>query len=64
MASTWEKRMQVLNEASYTRYDERTSTQLAAAAQLLLDRYQGDLRHLRAAAENHPIQERRLLKRV
>lgn len=60
--ATWEKRAHVLNQAGYARYDERTSTMLAGTSALLLDRYRGDLRLLRAAADRDPAAERRLLK--
>jgi endonuclease III len=60
--STWEQRARVLNRAGYARYDERTATMLGDTAQLLIDRYAGDLRNLRAAAERRPEQERVLLK--
>jgi hypothetical protein len=52
----------VLNQAGYARYDERTSTILADTSALLLDRYGGDLRRLRAAAGHDSAAERRLLK--
>lgn len=61
VASTWEQRVQALDEGGYVRYDERTSTMLAETAQMVIDRYQGDLRKLREAAEQDPGQERRLL---
>jgi len=49
-ASTWEERTHVLNGAGYARYDESTSAKLGEAADLLLDRYNGDLRRLREEA--------------
>ena len=61
-ASTWEQRAKTLNESGYARYDERTSTMLGDTAELLLERYSGDLRKLRARAERDPTEERRLLK--
>jgi hypothetical protein len=61
-AATWEERVRVLNESGYARYDESTSRMLGDTSALLLDRYQGDLRKLRAAAERNPAAERRLLK--
>jgi hypothetical protein len=61
--ASWEERARVLNESGYARYDERTSTALGDTAQLLIDRYGGDLRRLRRAAERDPTVERRLLKR-
>lgn len=61
--STWEERARTLNEAGYARYDERTSTMLGETAEMLLDRYGGDLRNLREEAGREPDEERRLLKR-
>jgi endonuclease III len=60
--STWEQRTRTLNQAGYARYDESTSRMLGDTAQMLLDRYGGDLRKLREAAERDPGQERKLLK--
>ncbi len=60
--STWEERTRTLNQAGYARYDERTSSMLGDTTGLLLDKYSGDLRQLRRAAERHPARERRLLK--
>jgi hypothetical protein len=60
--SSWEARARVLNEAGYARYDERTAAMLGDTAQFVLERYEGDLRRLRAAAEQQPQQERKLLK--
>lgn len=58
----WERRTKVLNESGYARYDESTSRMLGDTCDLLLDRYTGDLRRLRDAAERDPDEERRLLK--
>jgi hypothetical protein len=58
----WSKRTSVLNRAGYARYDERTSTMLGEAAQLLLRKYDGDLRRLREQAGRAVGAERRLLK--
>lgn len=60
-ATTWEQRVQALDEGGYVRYDERTSTMLGETAQMLIDLYQGDLRKLRAAAGRDPARERSLL---
>lgn len=60
--ATWEQRTRTLNQAGYARYDESTSRMLGDTAQMLLDRYGGDLRELRAAAERDPERERALLK--
>ncbi|HEX6384836.1 MAG TPA: hypothetical protein VF177_09215 [Anaerolineae bacterium] len=61
-SSTWEERARTLNEAGYARYDERTSTMLGDTAQMLLDRYDGDLRNLRDEASRDPENERKRLK--
>jgi len=61
-AATWEERTRVLNRSGYARYDESTSRMLGETAQLLLDRYRGDLRKLREEAGRVPTQERRLLR--
>lgn len=59
--ASWAERAQCLNQAGYARYDERTATMLGDTAQMLLDRYDGDLRQLRDAAEHNPQQEHQLL---
>jgi endonuclease III len=61
-ATTWEQRVIALDEGGYVRYDERTSTMLGETAQMLLDRYKGDMRKLREAASADPVRERKLLK--
>jgi hypothetical protein len=63
-ATSWQQRVRVLNRHGYARYDERTASMLGDACELLLDRYRGDLRRLRAEAGQDPKQERRLLKEV
>lgn len=60
--ATWSARAAVLNRAGYARYDERTSTMLGDTAQLVLDRWRGDLRRLRDEADRDPDAERALLK--
>jgi hypothetical protein len=49
--ATWQQRVDALGEGGYRRYDERTATQLGEAADLLRERYQGDLRALREAGD-------------
>ena len=61
-ATTWEDRTRTLNRAGYARYDESTSTKLAAASALLLEKYKGDLRNLREAAGHNPARERELIE--
>jgi hypothetical protein len=60
--STWEQRVAALHDAGYTRYQERTATMLGDLTEHLLERWNGDLRRLRDAAERDPRAERRLLK--
>lgn len=60
--TTWAERVKVLNRAGYVRYDESTSRYIADATGLLLERYGGDLRRLREAAEHDPQRERELLQ--
>jgi len=59
--TSWEDRVECLNQAGYTRYQERTATMLADASQLLVDRYDGDLRQLREAADRDIAKEHQLL---
>lgn len=49
--STWQNRVDALGRAHYVRYDESTATALGKGAQLVLDRWKGDLRKLRDEAE-------------
>lgn len=60
----WEDRVEALNRAGYARFDEKTATMLGDAADLVLARYGGDLRRLRADAECDPGRERESLKQV
>ncbi|MDQ1663159.1 MAG: hypothetical protein QOJ68_3139 [Blastococcus sp.] len=55
-------RITALGRAGYRRYDERTATQLGEVAQLVLDRYTGDLRGLTDAAGNDVKSAARLLQ--
>ncbi|MFE1384657.1 HhH-GDP family DNA glycosylase [Streptomyces albogriseolus] len=60
--SNWQERVDALGRGGYRRYDERTATQLGQAAELLLDRWGGDLRRLRAEADGDVDRLRRLLQ--
>ncbi|MEV1171078.1 endonuclease [Nonomuraea sp. NPDC049784] len=48
--ASWQDRVDALGRGHYRRYDERTSTMLGKAAELLLERWKGDLRRLRDEA--------------
>ncbi|MFI6284172.1 endonuclease [Streptomyces sp. NPDC051018] len=60
--SSWQDRVDALGRAHYVRYDESTSTALGAGAELVLDRYRGDLRRLRDDAGGDPERTRELLR--
>lgn len=63
MAATgWDARVRVLNRAGYARYDESTARYIGDTTATLQDRYGGDLRRLRAAADGDPARIRTLLK--
>ncbi|MFB7619044.1 endonuclease [Kitasatospora sp. NPDC056181] len=49
-AASWQSRVDALGRAHYVRYDESTATALGRGADLLLDRWHGDLRRLRTEA--------------
>lgn len=56
--------IRALGRGGYRRYDERTATQLRDAAQLVLDRYGGDLRRLAEEAGGDVRTAARLLQEV
>ncbi|MCS0636991.1 endonuclease [Streptomyces sp. LP05-1] len=62
--ATWQQRVDALGEGGYRRYDERTATQLGDGAELVIDRYGGDLRRLREKADGDPEAIARLLQEV
>lgn len=62
--ATWQQRVDALGRAHYKRYDESTATALGDGAQLILDRWHGDLRKLRAEAGHDPRRIRELLQEV
>jgi hypothetical protein len=64
LKASWQRRVDALGRAHYVRYDESTATALGEGAQFVLDTYKGDLRRMRAAADGHVRQLRRLLQEV
>ncbi|GGT31774.1 endonuclease [Streptomyces chromofuscus] len=60
----WQDRVDALGRGGYRRYDERTATQLGDGAQLLIDRWGGDLRRLREEAGGDVDALRRLLQEI
>lgn len=60
-AATWQERVDVITWHGYKRYDESAATKLGRTAELVLDKYQGDLRKLREAADYKVEEEKCLL---
>ncbi|GGY07752.1 endonuclease [Streptomyces djakartensis] len=60
--ATWQERVDALGQGGYRRYDERTATQLGQAAELLNERWGGDLRRLRREADGEVPELRHLLQ--
>jgi endonuclease III len=60
--AAWRERVDALGRGGYRRYDERTATQLGDAAELLTERWGGDLRRLRRDADGEVSELRRLLR--
>ncbi|MFF5367286.1 endonuclease [Streptomyces sp. NPDC013187] len=60
--ASWQERVDALGRGGYRRYDERTATQLGDAAELLTERWGGDLRRLRREADGKVPELRRLLQ--
>lgn len=52
--ATWQQRVDALGRGHYVRYDESTATALGQGAELLVDRYHGDLRRMRERADGNP----------
>ncbi|MER6628602.1 endonuclease [Streptomyces sp. NPDC000987] len=63
-AADWQERVDALGRGGYRRYDERTATQLGDGAELLIERWGGDLRRMRAEAHGEAAGLRRLLQEV
>ncbi|WP_436771454.1 endonuclease [Yinghuangia sp. YIM S09857] len=58
---TWQQRVDALGRGHYKRYDEGTATRLGQCADLVRERYAGDLRRLARRAEDDPARVRDLL---
>jgi endonuclease III len=58
----WQERVDALGRGGYRRYDERTAAQLGEAAELLNERWGGDLRRLRREADGKVSELRHLLQ--
>ncbi|WP_340557804.1 endonuclease [Streptomyces sp. GSL17-111] len=62
--ATWQRRVDLLGEGGYRRYDERTATMLGQGAELLRDTYGGDVRRMRDETDGDVAALRRALRRV
>jgi hypothetical protein len=62
--ATWQQRVDALGRGGYRRYDERTSTQLGKGAELVRERWGGDLRRMRDEADGDISRLRTLLHEV
>lgn len=62
--SGWQERVDALGRAHYVRYDESTATALGDGAELLLDRFHGDLRKLHEQAAGDTGKLRELVQEV
>lgn len=62
--TSWEHRVSILNQAHYTRYQERTATFLAELSEHLLANYTGDLNKIKEKAGKDQQKLRELLKEV
>ncbi|MEU6097084.1 endonuclease [Streptomyces sp. NPDC047079] len=60
----WQERVDALGRGGYRRYDERTATQLGDGAELLMERWGGDLRRLRKEAHGDVPTLRGLLQEI
>lgn len=56
-AAGWEKRVRILNENGYARYDESTSRMLGDTCEIIQEKYDGDLRRLREEAARDSSRE-------
>jgi endonuclease III len=59
---SWQERVDALGRGHYVRYDESTATRLGEMAELVQDKYNGDLRHLPIEAERDADRAAELLK--
>ncbi|MFF3290973.1 endonuclease [Streptomyces sp. NPDC003023] len=62
--ASWQDRVDALGRGGYRRYDERTATQLGDGAELLIERYGGDLRRMRRQADGDADELRGMLREV
>jgi endonuclease III len=59
---TWQERVDALGRGRYVRYDESTASRLGDMAEIVQDRYKGDLRRLAIEAGRDPKKAAELLQ--
>jgi hypothetical protein len=59
----WQDRVDAPGRAHYKRYDEQTATALGESAEMVLERYSGDLRELREEAGREPAEITKRLRK-
>lgn len=64
LKTTWQQRVDALGRGGYRRYDESTATALESGAQLVAERWKGDLRRLREEADRKPGAIQELLQEI
>ncbi|PYH42811.1 uncharacterized protein BP01DRAFT_124099 [Aspergillus saccharolyticus JOP 1030-1] len=62
--SSWEERAMALKDGGYNRYREQGSTNLGEMANLINDKYEGDLNNLLRKANNDRNKTRQLIKEI
>ncbi|KAI1392123.1 uncharacterized protein F4822DRAFT_441220 [Hypoxylon trugodes] len=62
--SSWEEKTEVLTEGGYTHYREKTATMMGDLAQLIEDKYEGDLNTIPQLASENPTKIRAELKNI
>ncbi|GAA4242785.1 hypothetical protein GCM10022254_77100 [Actinomadura meridiana] len=59
---TWQERVDALGRGHYVRYDESTATRLGEVAEIVQDKYKGDLRRLAVQSGRDPEKAAELLR--
>ncbi|PWY96606.1 hypothetical protein BO94DRAFT_453140 [Aspergillus sclerotioniger CBS 115572] len=62
--SSWEERTMVLKDGGYNRYREQGATNLGDLAELITEKYDGDLNNLLKKAHNDRDETRQLIKEI
>ncbi|KAH8705493.1 hypothetical protein BGW36DRAFT_367673 [Talaromyces proteolyticus] len=62
--TSWDEKVQVLSEGGYNRYRESAATKLGDLANLVNDKYDGDLNNLLKKAGNNPERVRQLVREI